>query len=295
MPASASKLPSDKKPSKKRKSTEDHAPVAPVNIDDIDLEGMIMDENCDQVRRKVERLIDSGAITKTAFAREIGVSARSLNSFLGTHGPTSGSRCAAYGASWEYFKKREIAGIKVPAKKRKTSATDSAATNNTTTTSGGKRQRGATNSVAVDLSGIELDGEEDDEVPVYDTCDEIRRKINAHLRKPGVTQAQLCRDIYAQLKGPCRPKNPFQSSQLANFRRMKGALSGARSSLFYGAYVFFEKLRIKEGKPKSKHREEMETEWGHAGMRRDIDNRTHFICRAGAEPYIDQYGKVRSY
>ncbi|KXX73484.1 hypothetical protein MMYC01_209130 [Madurella mycetomatis] len=265
-PNLASALSSGKKPSKKRKSTENHEPVAPVNLDDIDVESMILDENCDQVRRKINHLIDSGAITKTAFAREIGVSTNSLSNFLRMKGSMAGSGCAAYGASLEYFKKREIADIKVPAKKQKTAAAATAV--------GGKRRRGATSNAAVDLSDIELDGEEDDEVPVYDTCDEIRRKITAHLKKPGVTQAQLCRDIYAQLKGPCRPKNPFQGSQLASFRGMKGALSNSKSALYYGAYVFFEKLRIKEGKPKSNHRKEMENEWGYAGIRRDIDHRT---------------------
>lgn len=253
---------SGKKPSKKRKSTENHEPIAPVNLDDINVEGMTIDESCDQVRRKVNRLIDSGTITKTAFAREIGVSTNSLSNFLGMNGTMAGSGCAAYGASWEYFKKREIAGIKLPAKKQKTSA------------AGGESRRGAASSAAVDLSDIELGGEENDAVPVYDTCDEIRRKISAHLKKPGVTQAQLCRDIYAQLKGPCRPKNPFQNSQLSSFRGMKGPLANSKSSVYYGAYVFFEKLRIKEGKPKSKHRKEMEEEWGYAGIRRDIDHRT---------------------
>jgi hypothetical protein len=132
-------------------------------------------------------------------------------------------------------------------------------------------QKRAGGPAAVDLSDIELPGEEDDEVPIYDSCDEIRKKINAHLKKPGATKAQLCRDIYAQLKGPCRPAKVFQSSQLDSFRGRKGALAGAKTAIFYGAYVFFEKLRIKEGKPKSKHRREMEELWEPLGMRRDLD------------------------
>lgn len=145
---------------------------------------------------------------------------------------------------------------RVPAKKQKANATP-----------------GAAASAAVDISDIQLPGEEFDEVPVFDTCDEIRRKINAHLTKSGVTQAQFCRDIYAQLKGPSRPANVPQSSTLATFRRAKGAVAGAKSYIFYGAYVYFEKLRIKQGKPKTKHRLAMEETWGKGGMDRTMDHR----------------------
>ncbi|KAF1938543.1 hypothetical protein EJ02DRAFT_473407 [Clathrospora elynae] len=45
------------------------------------------------------------------------------------------------------------------------------------------------------LDEVVLDGKMDDGVQVYDTCDEIRRKINAHLKIPGVTQASFLRAI----------------------------------------------------------------------------------------------------
>jgi hypothetical protein len=46
---------------------------------------------------------------------------------------------------------------------------------------------------------------------------------------------------------------------------MKGALTGASSSVFYGAYVFFEKIRLAEGKPKTQHRLDMEAFWNDKG------------------------------
>lgn len=240
--------------SKKRAFTDEQSEEAAVDLDDIDLDGMFIDENCDQVRRKINRFLDSGAMTKTAFAREIGVSVKSLSGFLSEHGATKGSGSATYGAAWEFFKKRELAGLKLPSKRQKTGAAGGAA-------------------AAVDLSDIVLPGEDDDMVPVYDTCDEVRRKINAYLKRPGVTQAQFCRDIHAQLRRPDRPARPFASHQLARFRGMKGPLTGCSSDLFYAAYVFFEKLRIKEGRPKTKHRREMEEIWGWTGMERKYDGR----------------------
>ena len=38
----------------------------------------------------------------------------------------------------------------------------------------------------MDVSNIHLDGEEHDDVPVYDTCDEVRKKIKAFLCQNGV-------------------------------------------------------------------------------------------------------------
>ncbi|KAK3303733.1 uncharacterized protein B0T15DRAFT_504901 [Chaetomium strumarium] len=242
--------------SRKRKSTEDHVPVAPaVNLDDIDLDDADIDKNCDQVRRKINRLLDSGGMTKTAFTREIGVRAKSLNGFLGAHGQMNGAGFGAYGAAWQFFKKREMAGIKLPVKKTAQAAVAAPA-------------KAAPRSV--DLSDIHLDGEDLDAVPVFDTCDEVRRKNNAHLKKPGGTQ-------------------------LTRFRNSKGALTGAKSAVFYAAYVFFEKMRIKEGKPKSKHRLDMEKEWDRGGIDRTIDGNSTFFCRASERPVMDKYGKISFY
>ncbi|KAF4443971.1 hypothetical protein F53441_11289 [Fusarium austroafricanum] len=128
-----------------------------------------------------------------------------------------------------------------------------------------------------DVSDIHLHGEEIDDFPVYDNCDEICRKINAHMKTPGVTQAQFCRDIYAQLKAPkCKS---IQSKQLADFRGMKGSNAGAKSPVFYGAYVYFEKIRIAQGKPRSKHAEEIADLYP-GGFPRDQDHRTWVIGRA---------------
>lgn len=66
-----------------------------------------------------------------------------------------------------------------------------------------------------------------------------------------------------------KPK-AIQGTQLARFRGMKGADAGASSLVFYGAYVFFEMVRVKSGKPKSKHRLEMEEMWaGEGGFPRE--------------------------
>ncbi|KAL2137004.1 hypothetical protein VTI74DRAFT_10480 [Chaetomium olivicolor] len=127
-------------PTSKKPKSKAYEPATPVDLNDICVKDLEMDEN----RRKINRLLDSGTMTKTAFA-EIGVSLKSLNDFLGS--------------------KKAAAAV-------------------------------------FDVSDIVLDGEDNDAAPIYDTCDEARKKINAHLKKPGAKQARLCRDIDAQLKGP---------------------------------------------------------------------------------------------
>ncbi|KAL1304694.1 hypothetical protein AAFC00_003646 [Neodothiora populina] len=57
----------------------------------------------------------------------------------------------------------------------------------------------------------------------------------------------------------------MQSTSLNRFREAKGPDGGNTNSVFYAACVFFEKIRVKEGKPKSKHRQEMEAAWGDQG------------------------------
>ena len=124
----------------------------------------------------------------------------------------------------------------------------------------------------VDICDIYLAGEEENTVPVYETCDEVRRKIRAHLNKCGVTKAQFCRDICAQFHFDNGPAN-IQPTQLSRFLSARGPRAGTKSIIFYGAYLYFEKIRIKQGKGKSRHRQDMEGLWPH-GLPRDRDSRT---------------------
>ncbi|KAH0390073.1 hypothetical protein KCU89_g15999, partial [Aureobasidium melanogenum] len=93
--------------------------------------------------------------------------------------------------------------------------------------------------------------------------------ITAYLKKPGVTQAQFGRDLLAQFHTDKGPKG-ISASQMQSFRGKKGPDAGNTSSVFYSAYVFFEKMRIKQGKPKSQKRKEMEEVWGPNGF--DTEN-----------------------
>ncbi|KAI0908707.1 hypothetical protein F4823DRAFT_597922 [Ustulina deusta] len=253
--------------------------------------------SCNAVRGRINKLLDSGIMKKTEFGKAIGVNANSLNRFLQASGQMGGSGSSTYYNAWAWFKQREHAKLKMPdVKKRQKLEADAAASAPSTDRSSRKPPSSAARRNAAlalpDISNIRLPGEEEDCVPVYDTCDEIRRKINAHLKTPGLTQTQFCRHLYAQLRAPrCQG---IQSKQLADFRAMKGPRTGARSSVFYAAYVYFEKLRLAQNKPKTAHRSTMESLWeADGGFDREVDHRTSYTIGVGETLCLDQYGMTQ--
>lgn len=186
------------------------------------------------------------------FCKAIHVSNNAYNRFMQHSGATKGMQSDVFMAATEYFAKRDKAGLKLPTanSKNKKAKTDSA---------GGKAAGGG-GSKAADFLQLELPGEATDNVPVYDTCADVRRKISAWLREPGVTQAQFMRDLHAQLHGADKGP-PLKTNTLQRFRGKSGANEGGHSKVFYTGYVFFEKKRVFEKKPKSKKRVEMERIW----------------------------------
>ncbi|RYO75089.1 hypothetical protein DL764_010585 [Monosporascus ibericus] len=276
---------------KSETSLEDDMAAYKQNLDHIFVEDMPVDSTCNQVRDKINRLIDSGIMKKGEFCTATGLSNQNLNSFLSKKGTYGGSGCAAYRCAWQWFKQRDIAGLKMPdVKKRQKREADGLVS----TTSSGARAGARSNPGVVsrpDISDVYLPGEETDSVPVWDTCDEIRRKISAHLKDPRLTQAQFCRDLYAQLKAPkCKG---IKTTQLAGFRSQKGPKAGCKSTVFYAAYVYFEKLRLVESKPKSDHRLDMEEVWGRrGGFDTEHHERTRVVVHADSHPYMDKYGRI---
>ncbi|KAI0032510.1 hypothetical protein K488DRAFT_49762, partial [Vararia minispora EC-137] len=135
---------------------------------------------------------------------------------------------------------------------------------------------------------VRLEGEDDEAVPIYDSCDELRRKVNKHLRATGKTNAAFMREI-AQAGWP-DGSTKIQSKQLNDFLTKKGATAGAASKVFYATYCYFEKLRLFEGKPKSAHRKKMEDEWP-SGLPRE-DRRSYWVPN-GRSVVQDKFGKVK--
>ncbi|BEI82123.1 hypothetical protein CcaverHIS002_0212830 [Cutaneotrichosporon cavernicola] len=213
--------------------------------------------NCNQVRTRIRSFIDNGGMKVTEFQRAIGVNPVPYRNFMAQNGPYKGENSSVYQQAYFFFREREARGLKMPRKRAKAApaapaapATPSATTSSTSAAAAKKGRAAA----LTDFGDLRLAGEETRSVKVYDSCDEIRRKINAHLQLPEVTQASFLRDVAGQL-GPGRS---VQGVQLTAFRSKHGPDEGASSCVYYGAYVFFEKIRIQANKPKSKHRLGME-------------------------------------
>ncbi|KAI8941127.1 hypothetical protein NX059_002366 [Plenodomus lindquistii] len=234
-----------------------------------ELENVPMKENCDMIRRKIRSLIDNGDMKVGEFQKAVNITPNAYSRFMGQNGPEKGMESSVFPAAWAFFKKREMLGIKPTPTKKAAAATGKDAVPN--------------------VDDVELDMEKDDKVPVFDTCDEIRRKINAHLKKPGVTAAAFCRAISASFhKAPKK----ISSAQLSAFRSKKGPYAGNTSAVFYGSYVYFEKIRIKEGKPKSRKRQEMEEIHAAQGGIPTDHMMDKFTCRADERPSVDSLGRV---
>lgn len=191
--------------------------------------------NCSQIRSKINALIRSGEVKVTHFQKEIGVTSNSYTNFMKAKGPYGGENSSMYLEAHRYFRKREEKGIKMP-KAKKARASDVA---------------------KFDVGGFDLEGESREAVAVYDNCDEVRKKIQAHLRQPGVTQAAFGRQVAESFPDG----RGIQGKQVADFLKKKGETSGAESGVYYGSYVFFEKLRLKHGTKKSNARKNAEREF----------------------------------
>ncbi|EMD41770.1 hypothetical protein CERSUDRAFT_90346 [Gelatoporia subvermispora B] len=92
--------------------------------------------------------------------------------------------------------------------------------------------------------------DEEDGVPVYDDCNEIRRKIRLLQKTPGWKVTQWLKDI-----------GNVNSNSYQRFMKATGPTGGASNGTYYCAYVYFEKVRIMEGKKKTAKRIRNEQEW----------------------------------
>ncbi|GKZ35148.1 hypothetical protein AbraIFM66950_005700 [Aspergillus brasiliensis] len=220
-------------------------------------------KSCDEIRQEIRDFIASGQMSANEFQRAIDVSPRSYSEFLNQQG-VKGARSATYKNALEFFQGWSGGTVVLLA-----------VTQPAVTMAGNAPKRTKKNqqpsAAAVDLSNIHLDGEEDGNVPIFDTCDVVRRKIRAHLRKPGVTQAGFI--------------------SFGEFLKKKGPNAGSQGAVFYAAYVYFEKLRLKNGKPKDAFRLEMEKIWPN-GFELDHAANGRFWCGPNKRPWVDKYGLV---
>jgi hypothetical protein len=117
---------------------------------------------------------------------------------------------------------------------------------------------------------VRLEGEDDETVPVFDTCAVVRSKIRALLDKK--SENAVPGEFDKNGKPKCWIAKRFcealgvSTASYQNFMK-KGEndippveMSGCENKTYYRAYVFFEKKRVFEGEEKSERRLELEKE-----------------------------------
>ncbi|PWY96278.1 hypothetical protein BO94DRAFT_529673 [Aspergillus sclerotioniger CBS 115572] len=242
------------------------------------------------------------------FQRAIDVSPRSYSEFLNQEGTDKGARSATYRNAVKFFQDRrggvmpltevqpatvpgvQSAEVPVEAPARAPAPVPEPASTMTSAVPTKKTKKNPAPASGFDLSAIHLDGDEDMKVPIFETCDVVRKKMKAHLRKPGVTQAGFLRDM-AKAAFPQTAKR-LSSKSMADFLSYKGPTTGSSGVIFYAAYVFFEKLRVRDGKPKNEFRLEMEKIWPN-GFERDNPANGKLWCGPHERPWIDKYGRLQ--
>lgn len=262
---------------KRKSDTIDDDDQALPEISDFD--PRLITDSYQVLRHKMKNFVDSGAMKKADFIKALDVNAAAYHRFMGQYGKMAGAGSQVYPQGSAFFKKRELQGLKDPRPK----PIDK------------KARLGA--EAAMDVSGIKLDDEEGDMVPVYDTCDEIRRKICAFMKKHNLTQADFVRGLAKAYTG----ERSLQGALLSRFLGLSGPRQGLNTSIFYVSYVFSEKLHLRDGKSKTQMREEMKDYWDSmrwalpsAGRGMDIDTRanTAYICSVDSIPVVNEYGAI---
>lgn len=84
------------------------------------------------------------------------------------------------------------------------------------------------------------------------------------------------------------------SRGLNDFLAKDGALAGNRNYAYYAAYVFFEKVRIREGKAKSEDRVVMERKWPR-GVDTERDYSRAWLGAGKSGFVLDKYGVAVTY
>ncbi|GLE01841.1 hypothetical protein PINS_up010679 [Pythium insidiosum] len=210
--------------------------------------------NCNVIRREIQRFLAEKTMTQTAFLRTIEANSNSFRRFMGYKQPYQGSDNSTYEGALKFFHKLELkTGRKIGVARRGKAATTTAATTSSTASARGTNkqpkmsraeQKAQEQQFLDKIDAVTLE----EPVYVFDDCDVVRKNIYDLLASNKVTQSTLLRHL------------DVNSNSLRRFLTSKGKREGCSNGVYLKAYRFFEQLRIAEGRPKSKRRQQNEDE-----------------------------------
>lgn len=180
-------------------------------------------------------------MTLKDFLKECRVNSSPYYRFMNLKGPDGGASNSTYLGSSLFFYRRERRA-KLDKKKQKTNEKKRKAIEQRAEKAK-KAKDGADLLKRIEETQLEEEGEYG-YAPVFDDCDEIRKKVSVFLGEKLVAQAAFLKAL-----------GNVSANSLRSFMSMKrGARSGAANVVYRTAYVFFEKKRILEGGKKTKKR-----------------------------------------
>lgn len=134
--------------------------------------------------------------------------------------------------------------------------------------------------------------------PSLNSCDKICRKINQYLSRAEMPKAAFGREA-GKLFGGGEEKK-IRGSSVTQFLAKRVSMAGNTTSVYYGACVFFDKIRVRDGKLMTEHRETMEDIWDgcyphfwrkEGGNCSKVIDRMEYITFAGRPGlYQDKFG-----
>lgn len=190
------------------------------------------------IRNELQKFIDQSDMTQTAILKKMRVNNNSFRRFMDPS--TYKDQWSATQNSTYWAAARLLEAERNKPKKRK--AKDSAGKPGETVS---KKSKGL---AADELIMAILATEVPTGLPVYDSCPQLVKKIKDFLARDGMTKSKFCQAL-----------GGLNSNSLNSFLSAKKQ-DGAGNRTYPAAFIFFEKLRIYEGKAKSKQRLQNETE-----------------------------------
>ncbi|CAJ2509648.1 Uu.00g146740.m01.CDS01 [Anthostomella pinea] len=255
---------------KKRKAEED--PLSFLDISDEDPRLARVTDDCNALRRKVWDFLEAESKPVSYMSILLRVRYSALQRFLSQWGSNEGLFNRVREKAFRFFKKRELAGSPMPIN------------------SVDKDKEAA----LLDVSGVEIAKGFRRKIEVYDTCDDVRSKLISYLTKPHVSREGLIQSLNEH---GCLPgKERVTLETFIRFLCKHGPTEGNRSAVFYAGYVFFEKMRIRDGKEKSRFRLKMEEAWprGVDLNMKGFRNERHYDHDL-PEIGQDEFGRVTTY
>ena len=184
---------------------------------------------------KIQKFLGTKEMTQTAFLKECSINSNSFRNFMKYKGEYTGIDNQTYRGALRFFDKREKQN-----KENKGTATPE------------NRNIAKLQKQEKKLEGVNFLEKLDaiyEEGPIFDDCEDVRKKILALIGSGILTQKKITEVLKCT------------AASLKNFLKVKGKFEGRGCKVYYTGYHLFERVRIAEDKPKTKKRMKAEKEF----------------------------------